>query len=83
MESPFPQSVSMHLQHRRSETPSSDYCPVVPALVVSGINYGENLGACVTISGTVGAALEAASFGVPAIAASLETDERYHFHPSY
>jgi 5'-nucleotidase len=41
-----------------------------PALVVSGINYGENTGNGVTISGTVGAALEAASFGIPALAVS-------------
>ena len=32
-----------------------------PALLVSGINYGENTGNGVTISGTVGAALEGAS----------------------
>ena len=32
-----------------------------PALVVSGINYGENTGNGVTISGTVGAALEASA----------------------
>ncbi|MBI5568022.1 MAG: 5'/3'-nucleotidase SurE, partial [Chloroflexi bacterium] len=31
-------------------------------LVVSGINYGENLGEGVTVSGTVGATLESASF---------------------
>ena len=36
-----------------------------PALLVSGINYGENMGNGLTISGTVGAALEAASQGVP------------------
>ena len=30
------------------------------ALAVSGINYGENVGSCVTVSGTIGAALEAA-----------------------
>ena len=48
-------------------------------LVVSGINYGENVGAGVTISGTVGAALEAAIFGIPAIAASLELESNeYH-----
>lgn len=46
--------------------------PVKPDLVVSGINYGENVGEGVTASGTVGAALEAASFGIPAIAASLQ-----------
>jgi len=41
-------------------------------LVISGINYGENVGTCVTVSGTIGAALEAAEHGIPAIAASLE-----------
>lgn len=49
-----------------------------PDLVVAGINYGENVGNGVTISGTVGAALEAASFGVPSLAMSLETDLDYH-----
>ena len=48
--------------------------PRKPDLVVSGINYGENVGTIVTISGTVGAALEAASLGIPALAVSLETD---------
>jgi 5'/3'-nucleotidase len=51
----------------------------LPALVVAGINYGENLGSGVTISGTVGAALEAASFGIPALAVSLETEPRHHY----
>ena len=41
-----------------------------PDLVVSGINYGENVASGVTISGTVGAALEAASLKVPAMAVS-------------
>lgn len=50
-----------------------------PALVVSGINYGENVGLGVTISGTVGAAMEAASLGIPALAVSLETAREYHF----
>ena len=44
------------------------------SLVVSGINYGENVGSCVTVSGNIGAALEAADHGIPAIAASLEHD---------
>ncbi|MCL4559256.1 MAG: hypothetical protein M1281_01410, partial [Chloroflexi bacterium] len=48
--------------------------PRRPDLVVSGINYGENVGSGVTISGTVGAALEGASLGVPALAISLEVD---------
>jgi len=34
-----------------------------PDLVVSGINYGENVASGITISGTVGAALEAATLG--------------------
>ncbi len=42
------------------------------ALAVSGINYGENVGIGVTISGTVGAAIEAAAQGIPAIAVSLQ-----------
>ncbi len=49
-----------------------------PDLVVAGINYGENVGNGVTISGTVGAALEGASFGIPSLAMSLETDLSYH-----
>lgn len=52
--------------------------PQPPDLVVSGINYGENVGTGVTISGTVGAALEAASHGIPALAMSLETDRGLH-----
>jgi 5'-nucleotidase len=52
--------------------------PEPPDLVVSGINYGENLGTGITVSGTVGAALEAASLGIPALAISLETEKEYH-----
>jgi len=50
-----------------------------PDLVVSGINYGENVGSGVTISGTVGAALEAASLGIPALAVSMQTGREHHF----
>ncbi|MBI4760514.1 MAG: 5'/3'-nucleotidase SurE [Chloroflexota bacterium] len=49
-----------------------------PDLVVSGINYGENVASGITISGTVGAAMEAASLGIPSLAVSLETDSKYH-----
>lgn len=52
--------------------------PRKPDLVVSGINYGENVGTGITVSGTVGAALEAASLGIPALAISLETDPIHH-----
>jgi 5'-nucleotidase len=48
-------------------------------LMVSGINYGENVGTCVTVSGTIGAALEAAERGVRALAVSLETPESHYF----
>ena len=49
-----------------------------PDLVVSGINYGENVATGITISGTVGAAMEAASMGIPALAMSLATDKAHH-----
>jgi 5'-nucleotidase len=41
------------------------------ALCVSGINYGENVGAAIGVSGTVGAAFEADSLGIPSIAAAI------------
>ena len=46
-----------------------------PDLVVSGINRGYNLGMVTYVSGTVGAAREAALMGIPAIASSLSVDE--------
>ncbi|GAB4501366.1 MAG: 5'/3'-nucleotidase SurE [Anaerolineales bacterium] len=52
--------------------------PQKPDLVVSGINYGENVAAGITVSGTVGAAMEAAASGIPALAVSLETDKAHH-----
>jgi 5'-nucleotidase len=52
--------------------------PRRPDLLVSGINYGENLGSGVTVSGTVGAALEGGAWGIPSMAISLETDTSYH-----
>jgi len=55
---------------------------IKPDLVVSGINYGENVASGVTVSGTVGAALEAASFGYPALAVSLQTAVSEHFNLS-
>jgi 5'-nucleotidase len=51
------------------------------SLAVSGINYGENVGTCVTVSGTIGAALQAADYGIPSIAISLELKETdYYTH---
>jgi 5'-nucleotidase len=56
--------------------------PHKPDLIVSGINYGENVGLGITISGTVGAAMEAASMGFPALAISLQTETQYHLSHS-
>jgi 5'-nucleotidase len=49
-----------------------ELAPKIPDLVVTGINFGENFGTDVTYSGTVGAALEAASLGIPALAVSQQ-----------
>ena len=46
-----------------------------PALVVSGINRGDNLGSTAYHSGTLGAAREAAIVGLPAIAVSIRGDD--------
>lgn len=53
----------------------------LPSLVISGINYGDNTGNGVTISGTVGATIEAASFGIRGIAVSQQT--RHDLHLTY
>lgn len=51
-------------------------------LCISGINYGENVGSGVTISGTVGAAIEAVCYGIPALAVSFETPHEFHLNHS-
>ena len=50
-----------------------------PALVVSGINRGVNLGDDVTYSGTVSAALEGTLLGVPSLAISQEGTQTFKF----
>lgn len=52
---------------------------VEPDLVVSGINFGANLGDDVIYSGTVAAAIEGRFLGLPAIAISLVGHEGKHF----
>lgn len=52
-------------------------------LVVSGINSNANLGHDVTYSGTVTAAMEAAIFGLPGVAVSLETPAEYRGSRDY
>ena len=51
----------------------------VPDLVVSGINPGPNTGRSVLHSGTVGAALTGANFGVSGLAVSMGVGETYRW----
>ena len=48
----------------------------VPDLVVSGANFGQNIGPSTLTSGTVGAALTAMQAGIPAIAISVQINTR-------
>lgn len=50
-----------------------------PDLVICGINQGVNISCDITTSGTVCAALEAVSLGIPAIAVSLFFDPKTSF----
>ena len=62
-----------------------------PDLVITGINQGVNISSDITSSGTVCAAFEAVSLGIPAIATSLfmdpktsfKQDENGEWHPVY
>jgi 5'-nucleotidase len=54
----------------------------LPDLVVSGINFGANMGIDVHYSGTVSAAFEAATLGVPALAVSQVVGEGFTFGPA-
>ncbi|MHC4992030.1 MAG: 5'/3'-nucleotidase SurE [Planctomycetota bacterium] len=49
-------------------------------LTIAGMNVGANVGINVLYSGTVGAAMESAFLGVPAIAVSLEYGDRSKIH---
>lgn len=59
--------------------------PQKPDLVISGINIGENLGKSeLTTSGTIGAAMEAAVHGIPALSVSLQvTRGDFKFHDGH
>ncbi|SHM74998.1 5'-nucleotidase /3'-nucleotidase /exopolyphosphatase [Caldanaerovirga acetigignens] len=50
-----------------------------PDLVLSGINRGPNLGTDVIYSGTVSAAIEAAIYGIPAVAVSVAAYENVSY----
>jgi 5'-nucleotidase len=60
-------AVKFALWHRLEEPPD---------LVVSGPNTGQNIGANVRYSGTLGAAFEAATSGISAVAVSSEVQDR-------
>ena len=53
--------------------------PARPALIVSGINRGVNLGDDVMYSGTVSGAMEGTILGIPSLAVSQEGEERFRF----
>lgn len=50
-----------------------------PDLAVSGVNPGVNVGININYSGTVAAAREAALYGIPAIALSVQGNEARHY----
>ena len=54
--------------------------PRQPAVVLSGINRGINIGEDVLYSGTVAAAIEATLHGIPALALSLDVDRGEDYH---
>jgi 5'-nucleotidase len=53
-----------------------------PDFVVSGINFGQNLGDDVTYSGTVSATFEGNLLGIPSVAFSQEVAEGFSFEPA-
>jgi 5'-nucleotidase len=53
-----------------------------PDFVVSGINFGLNLGDDVTYSGTVSATFEGTLLGIPSVAFSQEVAEGFSFAPA-
>ena len=57
--------------------------PQKPDIVFSGINFGYNAGQDILYSGTVGAAVEALSNGIPAIAFSNEANDIYDVVEKY
>ncbi len=60
-----------------------EIAPRKPDLCLTGINYGENIGYSMTTGGTLGAAMEAGAFRVPAIAVSQETPMHMNHSSNY
>src|ERR1043166_6214433 len=52
-----------------------------PDIVVSGINFGPNLGDDVTYSGTISAAFEGALLNIPSVALSTLVGKHFSFDP--
>jgi len=53
--------------------------PEKPALLISGINRGGNLGDNITYSGTVAAAMEGALLGIPSVAVSVVGEGHFRY----
>lgn len=53
--------------------------PVLPDLLVSGINAGANLGDDISYSGTVSAAIEGTMYGIPSMALSVGGEPPYDY----
>ncbi|CAN8061884.1 unnamed protein product [Agarophyton chilense] len=49
---------------------------VYPCLTLSGVNYGQNMGSDVLYSGTFGGARQAAMYGIPSFASSIDLQKR-------
>ena len=50
-----------------------------PDIVASGVNHGSNTGRSVLFSGTIGAALAAANFGLKGVAVSVKSSDPWYF----
>ena len=50
-----------------------ELAPYKPSLCIAGINYGENVGTGIFVSGTLGSALEASTYGIPGLVMSVQT----------
>lgn len=54
-----------------------------PRLTLSGVNYGQNMGSDIIYSGTFAAARQAAMYGIPAVASSVDLFKPDHTNPSH
>lgn len=61
---------------------AANYWPEGPDVVLSGTNFGQNVGTTTNHSGTVGAVVTAAEYDVPAIAVSAEVERNLALIPA-